>query len=121
MITGGIAALVNFSSRILYSQSISFSSSIILAYLTGMVTAFLLAKIFVFKESTQSLHKSIIFFCLVNGLAIIQTWLVSMALFYYILPFFNIQIFTHEIAHSIGIVVPVFTSYIGHKKWSFKS
>ena len=23
-------------------------------------------------------------------------------------------------AHAVGIVVPVFTSYLGHKHWSFK-
>ena len=27
---------------------------------------------------------------------------------------------TLEIAHAVGIVVPVFTRYIGHKRWSFR-
>ncbi|MGZ8096491.1 MAG: hypothetical protein ACXWUD_09650 [Methylosarcina sp.] len=29
-------------------------------------------------------------------------------------------LFTKEIAHAIGVAVPVFTSYIGHKRWSFR-
>jgi putative flippase GtrA len=28
--------------------------------------------------------------------------------------------FVHEIAHAAGIAAPVFTSYIGHKRWSFQ-
>jgi len=55
LVTGGIAAVVNFLSRIFYNQYCSFSSAVIFAYLTGMVTAFVLAKIFVFKQSAQQL------------------------------------------------------------------
>jgi len=29
--------------------------------------------------------------------------------------------FIPEIAHAVGVAVPVFTSYLGHKHWSFKS
>jgi putative flippase GtrA len=25
-----------------------------------------------------------------------------------------------DIAHAVGVAVPVFTSYVGHKRWSFK-
>jgi putative flippase GtrA len=31
-----------------------------------------------------------------------------------------VQDYTLEIAHAVGIVVPVFTSFIGHKYWSFR-
>jgi len=118
--TGGFAALVNFLSRILYNHWLGFSISVIMAYITGMITAFILAKKFVFKESKQTTKNSIIFFCLVNIVAIIQTWLISMAMAYYILPSLNIVNFKFEIAHAAGVVFPVFTSYLGHKYWSFK-
>jgi len=120
LITGGIAAIVNFLSRILYNQYVSFSSSVIFAYLTGMVTAFILAKIFVFKTSTQSIKRSAILFSLVNILAITQTWLISMSLNFYILPALGFEKYVAEIASAVGIVFPVFTSYLGHKRWSFK-
>ena len=58
LLTGGTAAAVNFGSRILYSAWIPFSYAVILAYLTGMVTAFVLAKLFVFKASQQSMQRS---------------------------------------------------------------
>ena len=120
LITGGIAATVNFLSRIFYNQYVSFSTSVIFAYLTGMVTAFILAKFFVFKASTQSIKRSAILFSLVNVLAIAQTWLISMGLNFYILPALGFERYVAEIASAVGIAFPVFTSYLGHKRWSFK-
>lgn len=120
LISGGIAACINFLSRILFSQWLDFSASIILAYLCGMVTAFILAKLFVFKESDQSLGRSIFFFCIVNLVAVLQTWVISMLFFYCVLPSLRIVDFTHEISHAIGIVIPVFTSYLGHRYFSFR-
>lgn len=120
LLTGGTAAAINFSSRILYSQWLGFSSAVILAYLTGMITAFALAKIFVFKQSQQSVQRSALFFVLVNLVAILQTWAISMGLAYYLLPSMGVTLFVPEIAHAVGVAVPVFSSYLGHKRWSFR-
>ncbi len=120
LITGGIAALINFGSRIFYNSFVDFSLAIILAYLTGMITAFVLAKKFVFTQSRQKLRHSIIFFTLVNSVALVQTWLISMGLAYYFLPYIKVTSYVPEISHAIGIMVPVFTSYIGHKFLSFR-
>jgi len=120
LITGGTAAAVNFCSRIIYNLWLSFSLSVVVAYLTGMITAFVLAKLFVFKESQQSVRRSILFFTLVNLVAVLQTWLISMGLAYYLLPSLGVTLFVKEISHAIGVVIPVFTSYFGHKRWSFK-
>ena len=120
LVTGGIAALVNFFSRIFFNLYWSFSSSVILAYLAGMSTAFVLAKLFVFKQSTQSIHRSAVIFALVNVVAAAQTWGISMGLDYYILPKLGVTDFAPEIAHAAGVLFPVFTSYLGHKRWSFK-
>ena len=120
LLTGGFAAAVNFGSRIVYSQWLSFSTAVILAYVTGMVTAFVLARLFVFKQSTQAVHHSAFYFVLVNLVAVLQTWAISLGLAYYVLPAAGITNFVEEIAHAVGVAVPVFTSYIGHKRWSFR-
>lgn len=120
LLTGGTAAAVNFCSRLLYSLWFSFSTAVILAYITGMITAFVLAKLFVFTESSQSTHRSAFFFILVNLVAVAQTWVISLGLAHYVFPAIGITLFADEIAHAIGIIVPVFTSYLGHKRWSFK-
>jgi len=120
LVTGGIAALINFFSRILFNLYWSFSTSVILAYLAGMCTAFVLAKLFVFKEGAQSIHRSAVIFGLVNVVAAAQTWGISMGLEYYILPELEFTYLTPEIAHAAGVLFPVFTSYLGHKRWTFK-
>lgn len=120
LITGGTAAAVNFGSRILYSQWLSFSTAVILAYITGMITAFVLARLLVFKDTDQPLHRSAMFFVLVNIVAALQTWGISVGLAYYVLPKMGIDRFADEIAHAVGVAVPVFTSYWGHKRWSFR-
>lgn len=121
VITGGLAAAVNFGSRILYNQWTGFSSAVVLAYLTGMVTAFLLARLFVFTDSGQSMQRSVAWFALVNLIAVLQTWAISMLLAYYLLPRLGVVRFVPEIAHAVGVAVPVFSSYLGHKHWTFKS
>lgn len=120
LLTGGTAAAVNFGSRVLYNQWTSFSTAVILAYITGMITAFILSRLFVFSDSQQAVHKSAMFFVLVNLVAVLQTFLISIGLAYYILPALGVTQLVPEIAHAIGVVVPVFTSYLGHKRWSFR-
>ncbi len=120
LVTGGVAAAVNFGSRILYNQWVNFSVAVVLAYLTGMVTAFVLARYFVFTESNQSMQRSALWFVVVNIVAVMQTWVISMLLAYYLLPRMGLTQFIPEIAHAVGVVVPVFTSYLGHKRFSFK-
>lgn len=120
LLTGGIAAAVNIGSRMIYNLWLSYSAAIILAYMTGMITAFILARVFVFKDSQQPIHHSALFFLVINMFAVLQTWLVSLGLAYYLLPAIGIEKFRLDIAHAIGVAVPVFSSYIGHKRLSFR-
>jgi putative flippase GtrA len=120
LVTGGLAALVNFGSRLALSQWLTFPVAVALAYLIGMATAFSLAKLFVFSAGRQSIRRSAALFALVNAVAVLQTWGISMLLAYYVLPGIGVQSYVNEIAHGVGIVVPVFTSFLGHKHWSFR-
>ncbi|MFG6456934.1 GtrA family protein [Roseateles sp. BYS96W] len=120
MLTGGVAAGGNFGSRILFSQWMGYSAAIVLAYLVGMTMAFILARLFVFKDGSRSLHQSAMYFVLVNAVAVVQTWAVSVGLAHFLLPAMGVTRFVHEIAHAVGVVVPVFTSYLGHKHLSFR-
>jgi putative flippase GtrA len=120
LLTGGTAAAINFTSRILYSQWLDFSAAIVLAYLTGMVSAFVLARLFVFSSTTQPLRTSAVYFTLVNLAAVAQTWIISLLLADYLLPRLGVESFVQEIAHAVGVMVPVFSSYLGHRRWSFR-
>lgn len=120
LLTGGLAALVNFGSRVVLEFWLPFSIAVLVAYGIGMTTAYILAKIFVFNAGTQTLSKSVLYFVGVNLIAVAQTWLVSMALAFYLLPWLGVELFRLEIAHGVGLIVPVFSSYLGHKYWSFR-
>lgn len=120
LLSGGVAALANFGSRIVFNQWVSFSVAVVLAYMVGMATAFVLARFFVFAGSRLSVQRSAAFFVLVNVLAVIQTWGISVLLAYVVLPGLGVRAYVNEIAHAVGIAVPVFTSYLGHKHWSFR-
>jgi putative flippase GtrA len=116
---GGLAAAINFLSRLVYNQWIDFSAAVILGYLTGMVVAFVLMRVFVFPKSSQSVRRSIVFFVMVNSVGMLQTFAVTMGI-YYLLPLIGFNRGVSEIAHGIGIAAPIFSSYIGHKRFSFK-
>ncbi len=120
LLTGGLAALVNFGSRFLYSTVFSYPVAIIWAYLTGMVVAFILFKTCVFEPSTQSVKKQLMYFTIVNVLAIAQTLIISLLLANTVFPKLNVTFYPEAIAHACGIAVPAITSFIGHSLFSFK-
>ncbi len=120
LFAGGFAAVVNFGSRFFYNQYMSFGNAVIVAYITGMITAFVLSKLFVFKKSIHSTKKEFFYFTLVNVVAIIQTYIISVGLAEYLFPHMDFTFYPEAVAHAIGVVFPVFTSFIGHKHFSFK-
>jgi putative flippase GtrA len=65
-------------------------------------------------------HHAAGYFILVNLVAVAQTWAISMLLLHWVLPWLGVNAYAREIAHAVGVVVPVFTSYLGHKHLSFR-
>lgn len=120
LMAGGTAALVNFFSRMAYNLWLDFSAAVLLAYLSGMLTAFALFRLFVFTQPSRSWHRQALVFAVVNLLGLAQTWAISMGLLYYLLPLLGVHRFAAEISHGLGIVAPVFSSYVGHKHASFR-
>lgn len=121
LVTGGVAALLNIISRIGFSRFVRFELAVLLAYGIGMLTAYALARRFVFVSSKASIRRSFAAFALVNLLAVLQTWLVSVGLRNWLLPLLGIVVFRDLIAHGVGVIIPVLSSYFGHKHLSFRS
>lgn len=117
---GGVAALVNFASRFFYSELMSFRLAVVAAYITGMITAFVLSKYFVFKPSGRHAAKEFVYFGIVNLVAAAQVWLISVGLAEYLFPAISFGFYPYAVAHLVGISVPVVTSYLGHKHLSFR-
>ncbi len=120
LLVGGLAAGVNVGSRVLLGHWIPYVPSILVAFCLGLATGFLLNKIFVFDGATNRLHHQILWFVGVNLAAAVQTILISLLLAKWMLPALGIDFHNETLAHSLGVVVPVVTSYLGHKHFSFK-
>jgi putative flippase GtrA len=120
-LTGGIAAVVNIVTRMLLQRVFSYEVAVGLAYLVGMTTAFVLARTFVFKPVDGDAHGQFVRFAMVNGVAFVQVWIVSVGLARVVFPAVGFSWRAETVAHVIGVLSPVVTSYILHKRFSFRS
>lgn len=121
VLASGVAALINFGSRILLSIFLPYPAAIALAFCAGLCSAFVLNRLFVFARPTIPLQEQILWFVVVNLFALIQTMAVSLSLEYWVFPRFGMTWNSEAVAHAIGIAFPILSSYIGHKKFSFRS
>ncbi len=121
LVTGGIAAAVNIVTRILLERFVGYETAIGLAYLAGMVTAFILARVFVFKPTGGGAHGQFVRFALVNAVAFAQVWVISVGLARIVFPAAGFTWRAETVAHVIGVLSPVVTSYILHKRFSFRT
>lgn len=125
LVAGGIAAICNFASRFVYSEFFAFGVAVVLAYVTGIVVAYLLNKRFVFTDSGNSAPVEIMWFVVVNLFAILQTWALSVYLVSVLPPYMPVageaaRDLAEALAHGAGVMLPVFTSYLGHKYLTFR-
>jgi putative flippase GtrA len=120
LIAGGIAALANFLSRIAFSTVMGLAAAVVLAYCVGMAVAFVLMRSQVFPPSQAPFSRQVAFFVAVNVAAVLQTLVVTLLLARWALPALGVQHWVEEIAHAVGVAVPVVTSYFGHKHFSFR-
>lgn len=119
VLTGGTAAAVNIGARMLLSLAMPYETAVAAAYLFGMVTAYLLARRFVFAASGGAMAGEFSRFAFVNLVALAQVWLVSVGLARLLFPAIDFTFHAETVAHAIGVLSPIGTSYIGHRRFSF--
>ena len=120
MAAGGTAAAANYGSRFAFSAVFAYPVAITLAYLVGMAVAFVLMRQYVFAAGGQPVLPQVAKFVVVNVFALLQTLVVSLVLARWLLPLLGMTQHVEAIAHLVGVVVPVFTSFIGHRSATFK-
>jgi putative flippase GtrA len=120
VVAGGLAAAVNVGVRSLLGLWLDYGPSIVLAYIAGMITAFVLNRMFVFSNTSNRLHRQVAWFTAINLIAVLQTLVVSFLFAKYIFPAIGFRWHAELIGHTIGVVIPVVTSYLGHKHLSFR-
>jgi putative flippase GtrA len=120
VLSGGAAAVANILSRMAFSLVLPYGVAILLAYLVGMATAYLLMRRFVFAPSGRRSRDEVARFVLVNAVAAAQVWAVSMALARWGLPGLDWHWHTETVAHVIGVGSTVVTSYLMHRLFTFR-
>jgi putative flippase GtrA len=121
LLAGGTAALVGAIVRWALSRVMSYELAVALAYFVGMTVAFVLSAILVFDRSQCSARTQYVRFVLVNAVAFPQVWLVSVGLARFVFPVSGFHWHPDTAAHLIGLATPVWSSYLGHKHFTFGS
>lgn len=117
---GGIAAAANVGSRMAFSLVLRLEVAVVLAYLVGMAVAFTLMRSRVFPPASGSLRRQVGMFTAINVLAVLQTLVVTIVLARWLLPALGMRSHVEDLAHVVGVCVPIVTSYFGHKYLSFR-
>jgi putative flippase GtrA len=104
--TGGFAAAVNLFSRYQLNKVLSFEIAVALSYLIGMVTAYALARAFVFEASGRSVAAEFKRFAIINVFSLAFVWSISVALARHVFPAIGFQWHADDIAHFIGVGAP---------------
>lgn len=119
---GGLAACANVISRWLLSFWLPYPAAIVAAYMIGMLTGFLLFKFFVFNSrNSKRVFRETVWYTVVNIFALLQTLVISIVLADHVFPWLNMDFHPHDIAHCMGVGIPVISSYLGHNFFTFKS
>jgi putative flippase GtrA len=121
LVTGGIAALVNLGSRYLVNLFVRFEIAVILAYLFGMGTAYILARMFVFEASGRSVASEFQRFVIVNLFALTLVWSISVGTAKFVFPSIGFTWHADDFAHVIGVLAPAVASYFGHRFYTFSN
>jgi len=119
-LAGALAAAANYGSRFAFSLWFSFPVAIVFAYVVGMATAFVIMRQHVFDGRGKPLRRQVAWFTIVNVLAALQTLIISLLLAQWLLPLAGVELHVEAIAHFVGVVFPIGTSYLGHRYATFK-
>lgn len=119
LLTGGIAAAINLGSRYLLNMLVSFEVAVVLAYLLGMVAAYVMARVFVFRSSGRSIADEFKRFAIVNAFSLVLVWSISVLLARRVFPALGLSWHPEDIAHIVGVAAPAAASYFGHRAYTF--
>lgn len=120
LISGGLAAAANVISRVVFSLFLPYAAAIVAAFIVGLSIAFVLNRQFVFVDGQGSAAQQFVRFTVVNLFGLVQTLIISLLLAELLLPAIGWSWHPYEIAHAVGVIVPVVTSFFGHKHFSFR-
>lgn len=119
VVAAGASVPVNIAARIVVSRWVPFEAAVLLSHVVGMLTAYLLTKLFVFDESGRTVSSELSRFALVNVMSATLTWCVSVGLVRFVFPAIGYGYEPELVAHVIGLAIASVASFIGHSRFSF--
>lgn len=119
ILVGGFAAAVNVGARLIFNYFTSYEVAIVLAFPLAVTVAFSLNRLYVFDLKQSHAARQYVRFAIVNVIALVQVWIVSVALARWLFPVAGFTWHSETVAHSLGVMSPVGTSYVAHKYYTF--
>ena len=119
VLIGGFATGVNLAARAVIDLATSYEIAIVLAFPIALTTAFSLNRAFVFDGSAGDWKRQYWRFFLVNLATLAQILIVSVAFARLVFPAIGFRWHAELVAHAIGLLSPIPTSYWAHKRFSF--
>lgn len=120
VLAAGASVPVNILARIAFSHWMPFGFAVLLSHVVGMVTAYVLTRLFVFGASGRSVGSELGRFALVNVFSAAITWCISVWLVEWAFPALRVDFHPELLAHVIGLGVASVTSFLGHSRFSFR-
>lgn len=126
-LTAVFGASVNFFSQIFYRETLdySFSTSVIVGYLTATVVSFIPTKLFAFSaKQTGNTSREVIKFLVIALVAWAVQYFVSVSTLQWIAnPFFPEadEFWREKSSHVVGMGFSFLANYFGHKLLTFRS
>lgn len=118
---GGIALVIHWLSRFVFSTFMPFSQAVVCAYAIGIGVAYILNRQYVFPKSGRGVQNEVAMFVVVNVIAFPVVWGLSILLGNHVVAHFAPIEVARAIGHGAAICAPVFMNFVLHKFWTFRS
>ncbi len=112
------AAFIHWLSRVLLNFYFSFYWSVFIAYFFGILSAYILNRIYVFPNSNKSMYEQIYKFFIINLSFLPIVWFCSIFI-YSLLIKFGIDFYPEAIAHGMAVSLPMLITFILYKFLAF--
>ncbi len=116
---GAIAAAANAGSRALFNLAVPFEVAVLLAFPVGLTTAFLLNRAFVFERGLGDVRRQYAKYAVVNLLALVLVWTVSVALYRGVFPAIGFDWHADLFAHLAGLASPMVLTFLASRHFVF--
>jgi putative flippase GtrA len=120
LVAGGVALVLHWLSRFVFNLYVGYGWAIVMAYLVGILVAFVLNKIFVFPFSERSVGFELGLFFAVNIAAFPLVWAVAYVLGEWVLRSWLPRDPAFALAHGTAITLPVLVNFVIHKFITFR-